>query len=134
MVIHQKFLYLRFEIEVFASWSGRRFCWNESLQSCTQELFFSFLSDSFWWRWAQIILVPFNPSIPKKLSQFYKLRSLAFDWMFHNSGVQSKNNEYHIVHKVENQCIFICILNFIDNVVFVVFVLYSRISLKNIFD
>jgi hypothetical protein len=32
-------------------------------------------------------------------------------------GVQSKNNEYHIVNKVENQSIYEWILKFTDNVV-----------------
>ncbi len=43
-----------------------------------------------------------------------------------DTGVQSKNNEYHIVNKVENQGIYEWNLNLIDNVVFVVFALYSR--------
>jgi hypothetical protein len=47
-----------------------------------------------------------------------------------NTGVQSKNNEYHIVNKVENPGIYEWILNLIDNVVFVVFALYSRILLR----
>jgi hypothetical protein len=45
------------------------------------------------------------------------------------TGVQSKNNEYHIVNKVENQGIYEWILNLIDNVVFVVFILYSSIQI-----
>jgi hypothetical protein len=44
---------------------------------------------------------------------------------FSNSGVQSKKNEYHIVDKVEIVCVNKYIFDFIDNVVFVVFALYS---------
>jgi hypothetical protein len=44
-----------------------------------------------------------------------------------NSGVQSKNNEYHIVNKVENVFVYTYIFDLIDNVVFAVFALYSRI-------
>jgi hypothetical protein len=44
-----------------------------------------------------------------------------------NSGVQGKNNEYHIVDKVQNSYENTLIFDLIDNVVFVVFALYSRI-------
>ncbi len=44
-----------------------------------------------------------------------------------NPGMQSKNNAYHNVNKVQNQGIFEWILNLIDIVVCVVFALYSRI-------
>jgi hypothetical protein len=43
------------------------------------------------------------------------------------SGVQGKNNEYHIVDKVQNSFIDALIFDLIDNVVFVVFALYSSI-------
>jgi hypothetical protein len=42
-----------------------------------------------------------------------------------HSGVQGKNNEYHIVDKVQNSFIDALIFDLIDNVVFVVFALYS---------
>ncbi len=45
-----------------------------------------------------------------------------------NAGVQGKYNAYHNVDKVENQGIYEWILNLIDIVVYVVFALYSRIS------
>jgi hypothetical protein len=41
------------------------------------------------------------------------------------AGVQSKNNEYHIVDKVENVLVNKYIFDLIDNVVFVVLTLYS---------
>ncbi len=44
-----------------------------------------------------------------------------------NSGVQSKNNEYHIVDKVQISYENTLIFNLIDNVAYVVFALYSRI-------
>jgi hypothetical protein len=44
-----------------------------------------------------------------------------------NSGVQGKNIEYHIVDKVQNSLIDALIFDLIDNVIFVVFALYSRI-------
>ncbi len=53
---------------------------------------------------------------------FWKLRVQA------NSGVQSINNVFHIVNKVESVFDFQCILNFIDNVEYVVYALYSRIG------
>ncbi len=43
------------------------------------------------------------------------------------TGVQGKNNEYHIVDKVQNSFIDALIFDLIDNVVFVVFALYSRL-------
>jgi hypothetical protein len=46
------------------------------------------------------------------------------------TGVQGKNNEYHIVDKVENVCVNKYIFDLIDNVVFVVFALYSRKNLN----
>jgi hypothetical protein len=46
------------------------------------------------------------------------------------TGVHSKNNEYHIVNKVENVCVNKYIFDLIDNVVFVVLALYSRVILK----
>jgi hypothetical protein len=42
------------------------------------------------------------------------------------SRVQSKNNVYHIVDKVQNSFIDTLVFDLIDNVVFVVFALYSR--------
>jgi hypothetical protein len=48
---------------------------------------------------------------------------------FWNAGVQRKNNEYHIVDKVQNSFIDALIFDVIDNVVFVVFALYSRMIL-----
>ncbi len=42
------------------------------------------------------------------------------------AGVQGKNNEYHIVDKVQNSFIDALIFDLIDNVVFDVFALYSR--------
>jgi hypothetical protein len=41
------------------------------------------------------------------------------------AGVQGKNNEYHNVDKVQNSFIDALIFDLIDNVVFVVFALYS---------
>jgi hypothetical protein len=46
-----------------------------------------------------------------------------------NSGVQGKNNARHNVNKVENSFIDALILNLIDIMVCVVFVLYSRIDI-----
>jgi hypothetical protein len=43
------------------------------------------------------------------------------------TGVQSKNNVYHNVDKVQNSFIDALILNLIDIVVYVVFALYSSI-------
>ncbi len=97
----------------------------------------------FEWRFWHQILVKVNNhyliSLPKfgaKIStQFWsmslwKWKLLVKFGAILNSGVQSKNNEYHIVNKVENQSIYEWILNLIDNVVFVVFALYSRIVLS----
>jgi hypothetical protein len=47
---------------------------------------------------------------------------------FLHTGVQGKNNEYHIVDKVQNSFIDALIFDLIDNVVFVVFALYSSIN------
>jgi hypothetical protein len=47
-----------------------------------------------------------------------------------NSGLQSKNNEYHIVDKVQNVCVIKYIFDLSDNVVFVVLALYSRTETK----
>ncbi len=47
-----------------------------------------------------------------------------------NSGVQSKNNVYHIVYKVQNSYENTLKFDLIDNVVYVVFALYSRILEK----
>jgi hypothetical protein len=47
---------------------------------------------------------------------------------FCTTGVQRKNNEYHIVDKVQNSFIDALIFDLIDNVVFVVFALYSRLT------
>jgi hypothetical protein len=44
------------------------------------------------------------------------------------SGVQSINNAFHNVDKVENVCVFQYILDLIDIVEYVVYALYSRIS------
>ncbi len=52
------------------------------------------------------------------------------------SGVQGKNNEYHIVDKVQNSFIDALIFDLIDNVVFVVFALYSStgvVGINNVF-
>jgi hypothetical protein len=43
------------------------------------------------------------------------------------SGVQGKNNEHHIVDELQNSFIDALIFDLIDNVVFVVFALYSSI-------
>ncbi len=43
-----------------------------------------------------------------------------------NAGVQSINNVFHIVDKVENVFVYIHIFNLIDNVEYVVYALYSR--------
>ncbi len=45
-----------------------------------------------------------------------------------NSGAQSKNNVYHIVDKVQNSYENTLKFGLIDNVVYVLFALYSRIS------
>jgi hypothetical protein len=45
-----------------------------------------------------------------------------------NAGVQGKNNEYHIANKVQNSFKDALIFDLIDNVVFVVFALNSRMS------
>jgi hypothetical protein len=45
------------------------------------------------------------------------------------TGVQGKNNEYHIVDRVENSFIDALIFDLIDNVLFVDFALYSSIHL-----
>jgi hypothetical protein len=45
-----------------------------------------------------------------------------------HTGVQRINNVFHIVNKVENVCVFQYILNLIDNVEYIVYALYSRIS------
>jgi hypothetical protein len=45
------------------------------------------------------------------------------------SGIQGKNNEYHNMDKVQNLCENTLIFDLIDNVVFVVLALYSRIKL-----
>ncbi len=58
----------------------------------------------------------------RKLEKFIK-------WKYWNAGVQGKNNEYHIVDKVQNSFIDALIFDLIDNVVFVVFALYSRMAL-----
>ncbi len=42
------------------------------------------------------------------------------------SGVQSINDVFHIVNKVENVCVNKYIFDFIDNVEYVVYALYSR--------
>ncbi len=47
------------------------------------------------------------------------------------SGVQSKNNVYHIVDKVQNSYENTLKFDLIDNVVYVVFALYSSILAKN---
>ncbi len=44
-----------------------------------------------------------------------------------NSGVQSINNVYAIVNKVENVCVYQYIFDLIDDGVYVVYALYSRI-------
>jgi hypothetical protein len=54
-------------------------------------------------------------------------KNMKFLLIFHNSGVQGKNNEYHNVNKGQNSFIDTLIFDLIDNVVFVVFALYSRI-------
>ncbi len=54
--------------------------------------------------------------------------SFSLENTYNHNGVQSKNNEYHIVNKVENQGIYEWILNLIDNVVFVVFALYDTLN------
>ncbi len=48
----------------------------------------------------------------------------------YNTGVQSINNVYAIVNKVENVLINTYIFDLIDNGVYVVYTLYSRIHLK----
>jgi hypothetical protein len=45
-----------------------------------------------------------------------------------SSGVESKNNVYHIVDKVQNLYENTLKLDLIDNVVYVVFALYSRVN------
>jgi hypothetical protein len=47
---------------------------------------------------------------------------------FWNSGVQSINNVFHIVDKVENVGVNKYIFDLIDNVEYVVYALYSRID------
>ncbi len=44
-----------------------------------------------------------------------------------SSGVQSINNVYHIVDKVENVLVYTYIFILIDNVEYVVYALYSRV-------
>jgi hypothetical protein len=55
------------------------------------------------------------------------IRTSIFKVKIWPAGVQSKNNEYHIVDKVENVCVNKYIFNLIDNVVFVVLALYSSL-------
>ncbi len=43
----------------------------------------------------------------------------------HNFGVQSINNVFHIVDKVENVCVNKYIFDLIDNVEYVVYALYT---------
>jgi hypothetical protein len=47
---------------------------------------------------------------------------------FDHTGVQSKNNVYHIVDKVQNSYENTLKFDLIDNVVYVVFALYSSIN------
>jgi hypothetical protein len=66
---------------------------------------------------------------------------INFGWLppdlgfqINNSGVKSKNNEYHIVDKFENVCVSKYIFDLIDNVVFVVLAFYSRIINKSLYS
>jgi hypothetical protein len=59
---------------------------------------------------------PQNFAVPRKL-KFYS-----------STGVQSKNNVYHIVDKVQNSYENTLNFDLIDNVVYVVFALYSRVG------
>jgi hypothetical protein len=63
----------------------------------------------------------------QNLSDFFSFGILNFG----NSGVHGKNNEYRIVDKLQNSYKNTLIVDLIDIVVFVVFALYSRISLHN---
>jgi hypothetical protein len=57
-----------------------------------------------------------------------KIHNIIFcQLQFSCSGVQGKNNEYHIVDKVKNSFIVALIFDLIDYVVFVVFALYSSV-------
>jgi hypothetical protein len=53
---------------------------------------------------------------------------LFFDIFKHHGGVQSINNVYAIVNKVENVLVNTYIFDLIDNDVYVVYVLYSSMS------
>ncbi len=58
-------------------------------------------------------------------------RAWSFSFDIANTGVQSVNNVFHIVDKVENVCVNQYIFDLIDNVEYVVYALYSRILVKN---
>jgi hypothetical protein len=52
-----------------------------------------------------------------------------------STGVQSINDAFHIVNKVENVFVYTYIFNLIDNVECVVYALYSRVvGLQNVED
>jgi hypothetical protein len=57
---------------------------------------------------------------------------VVFMQITNNTGVQSINNVFHIVDKVENVCVNKYIFDLIDNVEYVVYALYSRILLGKI--
>jgi hypothetical protein len=46
-----------------------------------------------------------KPKLPLSIFKIEK-RLIKIDYNFDDTGVQSKNNEYHIVNKVENQGIY----------------------------
>ncbi len=68
-----------------------------------------------------------------KLDFFHEHNALLF-FNHSNSGVQSINNVYAIVNKVENVLVNTYIFDLIDNGVYVVYALYSRIDSHHFLD
>jgi hypothetical protein len=56
------------------------------------------------------------------------LKTILFNTQLTYSGVQSINDVFHIVDKVENVFVYTHIFNLIDNVEYVVYALYSSIG------
>ncbi len=78
--------------------------------------------------------IPFENTICRqnwiKLEFWRALSKLFKNCILINSGVQSINDIFHIVDKVENVLVYTYIFNLIDNVEYVVYAWYSRIVIN----
>ncbi len=80
--------------------------------------------------WLSLPYKGYPPLLHEELMLVIELSMFAIVSNFNTSEVQGKNNEYHNVNKGQNSFIDTLIFDLIDNVVFVVFALYSSLLIN----